>query len=59
MKKGDKVLVSPQVTGKKEWTTATVVQVEKNPFAGLVVTAKTKLGEVFFEKTDMFRLCMP
>jgi hypothetical protein len=57
MKTGDNVLISPQVTGKREWIKAVIIEVEKNPFAGLVITAKTKLGEIFFEKIDMFRLC--
>lgn len=55
MKQGDEVLVSPQVTGKKKWVKAIIIEIEKNPFVGLVITAKTKIGEVFFEKIDMFK----
>lgn len=62
MKTGDEILISPQVTGKSKWIKAVVLEVENNPFVGLVVTAKTKLGEIFFEKIDMFKqskgLCM-
>lgn len=55
MKNGDEVLISPQVTGKEEWVKAIVIEVEKNPFVGLVITVKTALGEIFFEKVDMFK----
>lgn len=56
MKTGDKVLISPQVTGRLEWTEATIIEVEKNPFVGIVITAKADDGEIFFEKEDMFKL---
>lgn len=56
MKKGDRVLIAPQVTGRADWTEATITEVEQNPYVGIVITAKAKDGEVFFEKKDMFRL---
>ncbi len=56
MKTGDRVLISPQVTGRMEWTEATIIEVEKNPFVGIVITAKADDGEIFFEKEDMFKL---
>jgi len=57
MKVGDRVLIAAQVTGRQEeWTEATVIEVEQNPYVGIVITAETDDGDVFFEKTDMFRL---
>jgi len=57
MKVGDRVLIATQVTGRaEEWTEATVIEVEQNPYVGLVITAETDDGDVFFEKEDMFRL---
>ncbi len=56
MKLGDKVLISPQVTGRIDWVEATIVEVENNPYVGIVITAKADDGEVFFEKEDMFKL---
>jgi len=57
MKVGDRVLIAAQVTGRaEEWTEATVIEVEQNPYVGLVITAETEDGDVFFEKEDMFRL---
>jgi len=56
MKVGDRVLIAAQVTGRaEEWTEATVIEVEQNPY-GTVYTAETDDGEIFFEREDMFRL---
>ncbi len=54
-KVGDRVLVSPQVTGEKEWIEATIIEVEQNPFVGIVITVETDDKNVFFEKEDMFK----
>ncbi|MCO5249272.1 MAG: transcriptional regulator [Chitinophagales bacterium] len=56
MKVGDRVLISPQVTGRTDWTEATIIEVETNPYVGIVITAKADDGEIFFEKEDMFKL---
>jgi len=56
MKTGDRVLISPQVTGRTKWIEATVIEVEQNPYVGIVITAKADDGEIFFEKEDMFKL---
>jgi len=55
MKTGDRVLISPQVTGRTKWIEATVIEVEQNPYVGIVITAKADDGEIFFEKEDMFK----
>lgn len=52
---GERVLVSPQVTGFPDWIEATVIEIEKNPFVGIVVNVKTDEGIIFFEKEDMFK----
>jgi len=57
MKVGDRVLIAAQVTGRaEEWTEATIIRIKENPYVGLVITAETDDGDVFFEKKDMFRL---
>jgi len=56
MKTGDSVLIAPQVTGRADWTKATIIEVEQNPFVGIVITAKADDGEIFFEKKHLFRL---
>lgn len=53
-KVGDEVLVSPQITHEKEWIKGVVIEVEDNPFVGIVITAKTKLGDIF-EKEYLFK----
>jgi len=61
---GERVWVSPQLTGKPDWVEATVTQIDNNPFVGVVINVKTDIGELFFEKEDMFKplealeLCM-
>ena len=63
-KVGQRVWVSPQLTGKADWVEATITEVEHNPFVGIVIEVKTDAGEFFFEKEDMFKplealeLCM-
>lgn len=52
---GDNVLISPEVTHKSEWTQGTVIDVEANPFVGMVISAKTADGEIYFEKANLFK----
>ena len=52
---GQRVWVSPLLTGKPDWVEATVTEIEQNPFIGIVIEVKTDNGELFFEKEDMFK----
>ena len=52
---GERVWVSPQLTGKPDWVEATVTEIEQNPFIGIVIEVKTDNDELFFEKEDMFK----
>ena len=52
---GERVWVSPQLTGKPDWVEATVTQIDNNPFVGVVINVKSDIGELFFEKEDMFK----
>lgn len=52
---GERVLVSPQITGSSEWIEATIFEIEENPFVGIVINVKTDNGIIFFEKEDMFK----
>ena len=56
METGNRVLIAPQVTGRENWTEATIIEIENNPYVGIVITAKADDGEIFFEKEDMFKL---
>lgn len=55
MKVGDKVLISPDLTLLADWTPATVIEVENNPFVGIVISAKTDQGIIFFGQKDLFK----
>ena len=48
---GDNVLISPEVTHKSDWTQGT-------PFVGMVISAKTADGEIYFEKANLFKPVM-
>lgn len=56
MKLGDIVLISPDLTQLKEWVKARVIDVENNSFVGLVISAETEDGNVFFGRNDLFKL---
>ena len=64
MKVGDKVLISPDLTLQKEWVPGTIIQVENNPFVGIVISAETEDRNVFFGREDLFKpakeeVCLP
>ncbi|MCL1943614.1 MAG: hypothetical protein FWF54_08745 [Candidatus Azobacteroides sp.] len=54
MKKGDKARVSPKLTGESEWIEGEVIDIEKNPFKGIVIAIKDKLGRIFFGEEKYF-----
>lgn len=56
IKIGDDVLISPDLTMYKDWRKGKVIQVENNPFVGVVVSAETDDPDVSFGRADMFRL---
>jgi len=54
MKKGDNAKVSPNLTGEKDWIVGEVIDIEKNPFKGIVIAIKDKLGRIFFGAEEYF-----
>lgn len=56
MKKGDNVLISPNLTNRTGWIDGEVIEVEQNSFVGLVIAARTSDGLIFFGRADMFKL---
>ena len=52
---GDNVMISPDLTHKADWTEGVVIDVEDNSFIGIVISAKTPKGEIFFDKEYMFK----
>ena len=51
---GDKMKVSPQLTAQPDWIDGEVIDVEHNPFLGLVISIKDKLGRIFFGQSRFF-----
>ncbi len=55
MKVGDKVLISPDLTRQQEWISGTVIEVENNPFVGIVISAETEDKDVYFGQQELFK----
>jgi hypothetical protein len=51
---GDKMKVSPQLTAQPDWIDGEVIDVEHNPFMGLIISIKDKLGRIFFGQSRFF-----
>mgnify|MGYP000191079703 FL=1 len=51
---GDKMKVSPDLTGMDTWIQGEVIDVEHNPFIGLVLSIKDNLGRIFFGQSKYF-----
>ena len=53
-KVGDRMKASPQLTAQPDWVEGEVIDVEHNPFLGLVISIKDKLGRIFFGQSRYF-----
>lgn len=56
VKKGQKAKASPKLTELDDWVEGIVIDVEKNPFKGIVIAIKDKLGRIFFGEEKYFQL---
>ena len=54
MEKGDKVKASPKLTGLDTWVEGEIIDIEQNPFKGIVIAIKDKLGRIFFGEEKYF-----
>ena len=52
---GDKMKVNPQLTVLNKWVTGSVIDIEHNPFKGLVIAIKDELGRIFFGQIKYFQ----
>lgn len=52
---GDKILISPELTRMEDWIIGTIIEIEDNPFVGIVISAETDDGDVFFGREYMFQ----
>lgn len=55
MKLGDLVLISPDLTKLTDWVRAKIIDVEDNPFNGIVISAQTSDGNIFFGVAKLFK----
>ena len=51
---GDRMKASPQLTAQPDWVEGEVIDVEHNPFLGVVISIKDKLGRIFFGQSRFF-----
>jgi hypothetical protein len=56
MEIGDNVLISPDLTHLKRWIPGEIIEIEDNSFVGIVISAETEDGNVFFGKEYLFKL---
>ena len=55
-KLGDIMKVNPFLTGLTDWIEGQVIDVEHNPFMGLVISIKDNVGRIFFGQSKYFKL---
>ena len=52
---GNRVKVSPDITGLSEWIEAIIINIRNNPFLGKEVAIKDSLGRIFFGEEKYFK----
>ncbi len=52
---GDLLKADPHLTGLDDWVTGAVIDIEHNPFKGLVVAIKDDIGRIFFGQIKYFQ----
>ena len=56
MKTGDIATADPKLTGLDVWVLGEVIDIEINPFKGVVIAIKDKLGHIFFGEERYFKI---
>jgi hypothetical protein len=56
MNKGDKAKADPKLTGLDEWVEGEVIDVENNPFKGIVIAIKDMSGRIFWGEEKYFQI---
>ncbi len=54
--KGQKAKADPKLTGLNDWVEGIIIDVENNPFKGLVIAIKDEMGRIFFGEEKFFRM---
>ena len=55
MKTGDKAIVDPKLTGLDAWIEGKVIDIENNPFKGVVIAIEDETGRIFFGEEKYFK----
>ena len=55
MKVGERVTVSPDLTGLDAWYEGIIVDIENNRFNGIVISIKLDDGRIFFGQERFFQ----
>ncbi len=55
MKVGERVKVSPDLTGLDTWHEGVIIDIENNRFNGIVISIKLDDGRIFFGQEKFFR----
>jgi len=55
MKTGDKAIVEPKLTGLDVWVEGKVIDIENNPFKGIVIAIVDDEGRIFFGEEKYFK----
>lgn len=58
IEKGMKVLISPLITELSEWVEGEVIDVENNPFRGIVISVKDETGKIYTENESYFKIAV-
>lgn len=56
MKTGDKAKVDPKLTGLPIWIKGVVIDIEINPFKGIVIAIKDDEGRIYFGEEKYFKV---
>lgn len=51
---GTRMKVSPDLTGLDGWVNGDVIDIEQNPFKGLVLAIKDNMNRIFFGEAKYF-----
>lgn len=55
MSMNEMVLVSPNVTRAGKWLEGKIIDIEDNPFNGIVITVELPDGNIYWDKEEYFK----
>jgi hypothetical protein len=52
---GNKIEAAPAVTGLDDWIKGIIIDIENNPFRGLVISIKDEKGGIYWGESKYFK----